>query len=144
MYPHLLDHHKTLFKTKKIVFLKVYDYYEKSKNLGYPDQLVVTFLYSLICSKEILKFLCKFRWILFDSVLPSCPGSKGNVLKNLGHVLARARVTSHYQMFPGKPPYQNMTSVSPLPSYMSGKLFVIFMPKGGIGGQTSNSFKQLQ
>ena len=31
-------------------------------------------------------------------------------------------ITSHYQMFPGKPPYQRMTSVCPLPSYMSGYL----------------------
>ena len=43
-------------------------------------------------------------------------------------------VTSHHQMFPNKPPYQRMTSVSPLPSYMSGYLHQL-------GGHSSGVYR---
>ena len=53
------------------------------------------------------------------------------------------RVTSHHQMFPNKPPYQSMTSVCPLPSYMSGYLHQLGGHSSGVyrsDHQTANTF----
>ena len=45
-------------------------------------------------------------------------------------------VTSHHQMFPNKPPYLRMTSVCPLPSYMSGYLHQL-------GGHSSGVYRSI-